>query len=390
MQKNRWQEIEKIFNRAAALPAGERHRFVEKECSADAKLCREVLLLIDSDGKENGILDQPIFTPDGAALENEFQKLLEASDFSFYKLQILLGRGGSGAVFLAQDMRLDRPVALKILPKSLTESRESVLRFQKEARAASAISHQNIAHIYEFGSNEGRYYLAMEYVRGRTLREFVEEKQLDELRALDFALQIAAALEATHRNGIVHRDIKPENVVIADDGLVKVLDFGLAKSTGKTEFDDGVSVKTAPGMIIGTTAYMSPEQARGQHVDERTDIWSLGVVLYEMLAFARPFQGETASDLQASILRDEMPPLPKTVSLRREFCSLLEKCLQKNRLERYRSVSEFIEDAAAIQKKLADGANDSTRRWETRDWLLKIALPLTLAIAAAGFVIYSS
>ena len=260
MQKNRWQQIEEIFNRTAVLPLAERRKFVENICREDEELCREVLLLIETDGTENSFLNEPVFALGAELLENDFLNLLEQEDFADYRLKKLLGRGGMGAVFLAEDTRLSRLVALKVLPESITEKADSVSRFQREARAASGVAHQNIAHIYEFSQTDGRYFLAMEYVAGRTLRELIKERLTDEKLALDFALQIVAALQAAHKAGIVHRDIKPENTIVTEDNLVKVLDFGLAKLTDAAEeFNRSESLDTIPGMIIGTTAYMSPE-----------------------------------------------------------------------------------------------------------------------------------
>jgi serine/threonine protein kinase/Tfp pilus assembly protein PilF len=382
MQENRWQKIEELFNRAAVLPERERQRFVEDACKEDEEICREVLLLIDSDSREDSFLNEPVFNLGAEILENDFLELLKKEDFADYRLKKLLGRGGMGAVFLAEDTRLSRLVAVKVLPASVAEKVDAVSRFQKEARAASGVAHQNIAHIYEFSQADGRYFLAMEYVRGRTLRELIKEKLIDENRAIDFALQIASALQAAHKAGIIHRDIKPENVIVTEDNLVKVLDFGLAKLTDSAkEFNNNESLDTIPGMIIGTTAYMSPEQIRGQHLDQRTDVWSLGVTLFEILAGARPFQGETTSDLQAAILRDEIPALSVNIKLQKNFNALCRKCLEKDRLKRFQTVSDFIIEAKVIKQKLS--AEQLLREsWKPRDYVLKAALPLVLIVAA--------
>ncbi|MCY7375863.1 MAG: protein kinase [Pyrinomonadaceae bacterium] len=381
MQENRWQQIEELFNRAAVLPVAERRKFIEDLCQDDEKLCCEISLLIESDSAENGFLNEPVFSLGAEILENDALDLLRKEDFADYKLKKLLGRGGMGAVFLAEDTRLGRAVAVKVLPSSIADNNESIKRFQREARAASGVAHQNIAHIYEFSQHNGRYFLAMEYVRGRTLREHIKEKLIDETRAVDFALQIAAALQAAHKSGIAHCDIKPENVIVTEDNLVKVLDFGLAKLTDASEnFNRAESLDTIPGMIVGTTAYMSPEQVRGQHLDQRTDVWSLGVVLSEMLTGKRPFTGETPSDLQAAILRDTVPTLFSNIKLAKDFSALLVKCLEKDRLKRFQTASDFIAEAKTIQHKLIEDA--PPQAWLAQDWILKAVLPFVLIVGA--------
>ncbi len=379
MRENRWQQIEEVFNRAAVLPVAERQKFIEEVCQDDTELCREVLVLIESDGQENSFLNEPVFLLGAEILENDSLALLKQEQFADYRLKKLLGRGGMGAVFLAEDTRLQRLVAVKVLPFSVAEKAEAVSRFRQEARAASAVAHQNIAHIYEFSQTDGRYFLAMEYVRGRTLRELIKENLIDERRALDFALQIASALQSAHKSGIVHRDIKPENIIVTEDNLVKVLDFGLAKLTDVSEaFNKAESLDTIPGMIIGTTAYMSPEQVRGQHLDQRTDVWSLGVVLYEMLAKIRPFRGDTPSDLQAAILRDKILPLAADVKFSREFSALIKKSLQKDRLRRLQTASDFITEAKPLHNLLAQ--IEPQTNWQTRDWIFNALVPLMVVI----------
>jgi eukaryotic-like serine/threonine-protein kinase len=389
MRKNRWQKIEEIFNQAAALPFAERRRFVEQECGVDADLCGEILRLIESDAEDDDFLKRPVFTLGAKIFDQDSVSLPANSEFASYKIRKLLGRGGMGTVFLAEDMRLNRPVALKILPPALTQNSESVARFQQEARAASNVSHPSVAHIYEFGQFENRYFLAMEYVRGRTLRELVKEKLITRRRAVDIALEIASALQAAHRNGIIHRDIKPENIIVADDGTVKVLDFGLAKLNpaleNQSDFSRSIfSLETTPGVIMGTTAYMSPEQIRGQHVDARTDLWSLGVCLYEMIWEKRPFAGETMSDLQAAILRDQILIAESKDKISRQIAVVIGKCLAKNRLQRYETASDLIEDLRRLQSVLSRerGGNAFFKSdWKRRDWFFKAFVPLAIAVA---------
>ena len=204
-----------------------------------------------------------------------------------------------GEVYLAKDTRLERKTAIKILPGSVAQDAERMQRFVREAKSASALNHPNIITIYEIGETDNTHFIATEYIEGDTLRERLKGSPLNLKSALEIAIQVASALDAAHRTGIVHRDIKPENVMIRPDGLVKILDFGIAKLTEKpseTDLEAATEAQTRAGMIIGTTAYMSPEQARGQTVDARSDIFSFGVMLYEMLAGKRPFEGENAID----------------------------------------------------------------------------------------------
>src|ERR1043166_419825 len=238
-----------------------------------------------------------------------------------YRIVEKLGVGGMGEVYLAEDTRLGRKVALKLLSEEFTQNRDRLNRFDQEAYAASALNHPNILTIYEMGDEGGRHYIATEFVDGVTLRKRLSSGVPMELEeVLDIAIQIAGALEEAHAAGIVHRDIKPENIMIRRNGHVKVLDFGLAKLTERpaseetdTEAVTRALVQTDAGLVLGTSQYMSPEQARGKPVDERTDIWSLGVVLYEMATGRAPFSGETKTDVIVAIAKSEPPALARFV-----------------------------------------------------------------------------
>src|ERR1700752_58706 len=286
--------------------------------------------------------------------------LKPGTKFGRYEIVSLLGAGGMGEVYLAREAVLDRKVALKILPEDLASNEQSMLRFIQEAKAASALNHPNIITIYDIGIAPGEHFIATEYIDGQTLRRRIGEEPLQMAKAIDIALQVASALSTAHAAGIIHRDIKPENIMLRRDGIVKVLDFGLAKLTGtygRDNVDSDAATKaifqTQPGIIVGTTAYMSPEQTRALDIDTRTDIWSLGVVLYEMLAGRTPFKSDTPSDTSAAILKTEPAPLTDYVhDIPFELERIVRKALQKDRDERYQGVKDFELDLKTLKRDL--------------------------------------
>jgi serine/threonine protein kinase len=258
----------------------------------------------------------------------------------------MIGAGGMGEVYSAHDAELDRDVAIKLLPHEFTDDDDRKNRFRQEARTVSALNHPNIITIYEIGENEHGSFLATEYVEGRTLRELIKSETLSLTRILRIIEQVANALVAAHQAKIVHRDIKPDNIMVRRDSIVKVLDFGLAKPSGGVGTEaDLEHDKTIPGTVMGSARYMSPEQARGLKVDERTDIWSLGVVLYEMLAGVPPFSGKTAADTIGSVIYHDPEPIWKLMpTVPVELQRIIRKALQKDREERYQSVKDFALD----------------------------------------------
>ena len=275
-----------------------------------------------------------------------------------YEIRTQLGAGGMGEVYLAQDTQLERTIALKILPADVTSDRQRMHRFVQEAKAAAALNHPNIAHIYEIGKADGTSFIAMEFIDGETLRALSKQGELAVTAILDIAIQIASALAAAHDAGIVHRDIKPDNIMLTHDGLVKVLDFGLVKltesqSTTDTEAPTKALVHTDAGTVMGTANYMSPEQARGQKVDARTDIWSLGVVLYELTTGRLPFWGATTTDIIASIVKTEPLPLTRfSPELPSKLEEIVAKALEKDREERYQTIKDLLVDMRRLRKRL--------------------------------------
>ena len=280
---------------------------------------------------------------------------------SHYRILEKLGAGGMGEVYLAEDINLGRKVALKILGEEYTTSRDRLHRFEQEACAASALNHPNILTIHEIGVEEDRHFIATEYIDGQTLRHKIAGTPLEMREILDISIQVASALEEAHAAGIVHRDIKPDNIMIRRNGFVKVLDFGLAKLTedlrdrspSDGEAATRVLVHTDAGVVMGTSHYMSPEQARGKPMDARTDIWSLGVVMYEMVAGRTPFEGETTTDVIVAITQKEAPPLARFApEVPAEFEWIVNKALRKDRDERYQTIKELLTDLRRLKQRL--------------------------------------
>lgn len=312
-----WQKIKEVFDAAAERLGGERTAYLDEACRDDAELRREVETLLAADEGESSFMQRPAVSEVMHAMAEGNGQLAVGRKIGRYAVLSLLGRGGMGEVYLARDTRIGRKVALKLLSSEFVQNRDRLRRFRQEAFAASSLNHPNIMTVYEVDEHDGVPFIASEYVEGVTLREHMSGRVLKIMEALDIAAQVAAALSAAHEAGVVHRDVKPENVMLRRDGYVKVLDFGLAKlaqaATGEQasglEASTQLMVNTEPGMVMGTVAYMSPEQAQGVAVDVRTDIWSLGVVLYEMLSGHVPFEGSTTSHVIVSILEKEPLPL---------------------------------------------------------------------------------
>lgn len=358
-----WKRVESLFFAAVEIEdTAERAAFLDRECVDDDALRREVVELLDADAKS--FLNTTTFVQRAAAdlIASPTPSLIGATLKSF-KFKSLLGKGGMGEVYLADDTRMGRKVAVKVLPPSFIEDRPRLRRFRIEAKAALALNHPNIITIFEIGEENGLHYIVTEYVEGETLRVVIKNDQLTLARAVDIAIQIADALAAAHGAGIVHRDIKPENAMIRPDGYVKVLDFGLAKQTVKTVADHDLSdASTEPGLVMGTLGYMSPEQTRGYPVDARTDLFSLGVLLYEMISGRTPFAGETSADVMANILNLDPPPISELAAdAPLQLHLILEKALRKSREERYQTAVEMREDLRLLRDLLTDTAR-ATRR----------------------------
>ena len=309
-----------------------------------------------------------------------------------YEIQSLVGAGGMGEVYRAHDARLDRTVAIKILPVSYSADRDRLQRFAQEARAAAALNHPNILSIFDIGDNRGAPYVVSELLEGETLRDCLRRGPLSVRRAIDHALQVARGLAAAHDKGIVHRDLKPENLFITDDGRVKILDFGLAKLTrpeSARESGDAPTIQalTEPGVVMGTVGYMSPEQVRGKDADARSDIFSFGAIVYEMISGKRAFHGETAADTMSAILKEEPPELAETaLNVPPAMERIVRHCLEKNPAQRFHSISDVafgLEVLTGISSTTTSGAQRVAPIPQRPRWLLPVGAAIAVCIALA-------
>jgi serine/threonine protein kinase len=375
MTPERWQQIDQLFHAALACAPGQRGKFLATQCAGDQSLQREVESLLSSLEEADDFIERPAGDVATELLKSQQATFEPGHQIANYGIVRHLGSGGMGEVYLADDIRLKRKIALKVLPPHFTVNPDRVRRFEREAQAASALNHPNIVTIHEIGESNSAHFIATEFVDGKTLRQLMNEKPFKLRETINVALQVANALSAANSAGIVHRDIKPENIMIRTDGLVKILDFGLAKLidmpvTG-AELETPTLLQSNPGLVMGTVQYMSPEQARGKNVDARTDIWSLGVVIYELVTGRVPFAGETASDIIAALLKDEPEAIRSTVpEAPLELDAVVKKALTKDLRLRYQTISDFLTDLQrlkdqikfhALERTGADGARLSSK-----------------------------
>jgi eukaryotic-like serine/threonine-protein kinase len=309
-----------------------------------------------------------------------------------YEIESLIGAGGMGEVYRAHDARLDRTVAIKVLPVSYSTDRDRLQRFAQEARAAAALNHPNILSIFDIGESQGAPYVVSELLEGETLRELLKRGRVSSRKSIDYALQVARGLAAAHDKSIVHRDLKPENVFITNDGRVKILDFGLAKLTRPgpaRDSDDEATIQavTQPGVVMGTVGYMSPEQVRGKEADARSDIFSFAVILYEMISGKRAFQGETAADTMSAILKEDPPDLTETVlNVPPALERIVRHCLEKNPAQRFHSISDVafgLEVLTGVSSTTTSGVQKVPPAPERRRWLAPLAAAVVLCVALA-------
>lgn len=412
----RYRQIDELFQAALEVPPAERAAFVSSACVGDESLRQEVESLLASADDGWSLVDDPVPEIGALFLSDPHPELTVGERLGHYKILSLLGAGGMGQVYLAEDSRLGRKIALKLLPADFTKDELRLRRFQHEARSASALNHPNILTIHDIGEIDGKRFIATEFIDGETLRQRMRRGELSIDEVLDIAGQAAGALAAAHAAGIVHRDIKPENIMLRRDGYVKVLDFGLAKlaqepsgSGGRKPTSDDIDASS--GLLMGTVKYMSPEQAQGLDLDARSDIFSLGVVIYEMLAGRPPFDGETNGDVIGALLKGEPLPLSRFLpELPAGLENIVSKALARNRAERYQIIEDFLaavrdlrrgrfgegisSTAAQPQRTFSTAASSSSITQQvvtlvTQHKLQAGATMLTVLVAAGGFF-YSS
>jgi serine/threonine-protein kinase len=370
MTDERWRQVRDVFDAALQRAPDERQSYIIEVCGNNEELLREVESLFASLDQSSEFLETPAVAHVAEMIELPPRSLAPGTRFGHYEITRQIGLGGMGEVYLAKDLKLDRSVAIKILNRLFSQDESNLQRFVREAKAASALNHPNILVIHEVGESNGTHYIVSEFIEGRTLREVLAERQLSLREVLDTSIQIANALSSAHGAHLLHRDIKPENLMIRPDGYVKVLDFGLAKlmqsrgepeSSGLAEGDPRIDLlsglqlppsASTPGVIMGTIGYMSPEQAKGELVDERTDIFSLGVVLYEMLAGRTPFADQSRAETFANLINAEPAPLSAS-NAPEELQHIVAKMLRKIKDERYLTMKDVLTDLKDLKENLS-------------------------------------
>ena len=388
MNAERYRQIDALAEAALKLEESQRSDFLLRACGSDQELLEQVNALLRGYDSAGDFLEEPAFKAWARDIaEATPEASLAGKQLGRYLVKSRLGAGGIGEVWLAQDQELGRDVALKFLSRELAADSDQARRFRQEARTASSLSHSNLVTIFDISEFEGRQFIAQEYIRGKTVREALGSGPFEVEEAAGIALQIAAGLGAAHAAGVIHRDIKPENIMIRSDGTVKIVDFGIARFTDHAvkPVHQGSTGLTRRGMILGTARYMSPEQARGLQLDGRSDIFSMGVVIYEMLTGAAPFTGHTPSDVLAAILTFDPSPLSRnTRGVPAEFERIVRRCLAKDPADRYLSAAALQEDLQRLLK------NDRKSRLRLMPWTIGVASALLLAAVVGAFLLRPS
>ena len=359
MTQAQLQTIREIFHAALDCEPDQLNAFLDETCGGDEVLHANVEALLASHRQAGNFIETPIASLAASIVKNGRADVLMGQMIGHYKISKRIGRGGMGEVYLASDISAGRKAALKLLPTQFTGDAERMKRFQQEARAVAGLNHPNILTIYEVGADSSLRYIASELIEGETLRQRLGRESMQLSEAVEIAIQVAGALAAAHEAGVIHRDVKPENIMLRPDGYVKVLDFGIAKLAEQevpvtmAKEEALLLVETNLGSVLGTVRYMSPEQARGAHVDRRTDIWSLGVVLYEMVTGHVPFTGDTPQKVMSSILEREPPPLTNYLAhSSAALQQIISKTLRKDRDERYRSAHHLLKALKDLRRNL--------------------------------------
>ncbi len=399
MNPEKWKKIDQLFDEVLELSEAERETYISEKCGDDEELKNELQSLLNADSQsENFIEDSAIKVVTKQLIDNENlpkDESLLGKTFGTYKIESLIGEGGMGEVYLASDEKLKRKVALKVIPKHYIKNEERVRRLILEARAISTLNHPNIVTIHDIGEIDSTHYITTEFVEGKTLRELIG-KNISISESLSIIIQCCDALSAAHKAGVIHRDIKPENIMVRHDGYVKVLDFGLAKLTESNQTDSIGFTQTLRGTIMGTPAYMSPEQASGSKIDNRTDLWSIAVVLYELLTGVNPFRKDNRQSTIQSILKDN-PELPTQINnkIPEEIDTIIIKALEKNPDLSYQTASDFSADLKRLQREM-DNSSLKTQSLSSPPFkpqkqfspFLITSLSFLIVIPLAGFLIW--
>ena len=399
MTPERWQQIRSVLDQVLEAAPTQRPSVLARACSADLSLRQEVeILLASSDAVRSSFLQSSSLTA----------TLGEGTSVGEYEIKSLLGSGGMGEVYRARDSRLGRDVAIKVLPRRFSADPDRLRRFEQEARAAAALNHPNILAVFQMGSYEGATYLVSELLEGETLRQVLRRGRLSTHLAIQYGAQISEGLAAAHKRGIVHRDIKPENLFVTHDGRVKILDFGLAKLAQPLPGSGSGAPKgdpeTEPGLVMGTVGYMSPEQVRGELVDPRTDIFSFGAILYEILSARRAFQKPTSPETMTAILNEEPPAISQVASdISPALQRVVHRCLEKNPDRRFQSASDLAFALEALSRELGYESREPERGSRSSTTLVikprpaaslphlnlwKMAAAVLLATLLAGIALY--
>jgi serine/threonine-protein kinase len=389
MKPERWRQVDQLFQAALERAPKDRSAFINEACGDDDSLRREVEALLAADGEAGSLIETPAYAVAAPLIVGGDAPTLLGKTISHYQIISLLGKGGMGEIYRARDTKLDRAVALKILSEAMSADGERMRRFSREAKAASALNHPNVAHIYEIGEAEGVNFIAMEYVEGQTLAARINGQPLEINEIIEIGSQIADALDEAHRKGITHRDLKPANVMLNERGQVKVLDFGLAKIARPTEqpvaSDISTMAKTASGVVMGTVPYMSPEQALGREVDHRSDLFSLGAVLYEMVTGRMPFAGSSTSEILDRILHSQPEAMARfNYDVPAELERIVRKCLEKEPERRYQSARELLVDLKNHQRDSQSIAMKATQVATPSRSRRRLLTALAVAMLALG------
>jgi serine/threonine protein kinase/Tol biopolymer transport system component len=384
-----------VFQAALERDPGQRSAYLAEACAGDESLRGEVESLISSHEQASNFIESPVYEVAAPLFADQRVKLPVGESIGPYRVVSLVGAGGMGEVYRARDSRLARDVALKVIPSAYSGDSDRLRRFEQEARAAGQLNHPNILAIYDTGTHDGVPYVVSELLEGETLRERIKGAALSQRKAVDYALQIAHGLAAAHDKGIVHRDLKPENLFITKDGRVKILDFGLAKLT-QPQFGAETEAPTIPaqsdtgsGVILGTVGYMSPEQVRGERVDHRSDLFSFGAILYEMLTGKRAFHGSSAVETMNAILKDDPPELTKTnQSISPGIERVVQHCLEKSAEQRFQSARDIAFAIEALSGISTTGVSAVavTQQRASRRWLPAAVAVALVAVFAGGLL----